>query len=69
MPKHKPILEADHTLRAFYEACGLSADIIEGAIRQRYEEPLNFLARERAIAATMTTKARRRNSTEDEEGK
>ena len=69
MPEYntKMILD-DNALRAFYEACGLSPKIIEGAIRQRHEEPLNFAAREKAIAAARATKARRRNSTNDEEG-
>jgi hypothetical protein len=39
MPKHKPSASDDNDLRAFYEACGLSQQTIEGAIRQRYEEP------------------------------
>jgi hypothetical protein len=52
MPKHnKKVVLDDNSLRAFYKACGMSAQIIEGAIRQRYEEPLNFVAREKATAA------------------
>lgn len=69
MPKHnKKVVLDDNSLRAFYKACGMSAQIIEGAIRQRYEEPLNFVAREKATAAAKVAKVRRQNSTEDEEG-
>ena len=60
MPKHKKRPEADKTLRAFYEACGLSPNIVEAAIRLRYEEPTNCVAKEKGIAAARITRARRR---------
>jgi hypothetical protein len=52
MPKHnKKVVLDDNALRAFYKACGLSPKTIEGAIKTRYEEPTNFIAREKSGAA------------------
>ena len=60
MPKHKQSASDDNDLRAFYEACGLSQQTIEGAIRQRYEEPTNFAGRQRAGEAARIAYERRR---------
>jgi hypothetical protein len=65
MPKHKHA-SGDDALREFYQGCRLRPKVIERAIRQRHEVPLNFAARERAIAAAMATRARWRNSKEAE---
>jgi hypothetical protein len=42
MLKHKPSASDDDILRAFYEFCGLTAPIIEAAIKKRYEQPMSF---------------------------
>jgi hypothetical protein len=69
MPKHKPSVLDDDILRAFYEFCGLTAPIIEAAIKKRYEQPTNFIGREKACAAARAAHARKRNSIEDAGGK
>jgi hypothetical protein len=69
MPKHKKSPEADKTLRAFYKACGLSPQIIEGAIRQRYETPTNFAGWQRSGEAARIARARRRASIENADGR
>ena len=58
MPKHKPGVLDDNTLRAFYEFCGLAPRIIEAAIHKRYEEPTNFIGRAKAVAAANAARAR-----------
>jgi hypothetical protein len=69
MPKHNKSASDDEALRALYKACGLAPDIIEGAIRQRYEKPTNFTGWERAGEAARIARERRRKSTKDEERK
>jgi hypothetical protein len=62
MPKHKTSALDDNILRAFYEFCGLTAPIIEAAIKKRYEQPSTFISREKASAACKAAHARKRNS-------
>jgi len=38
MPKHKESVLDDNALRAFYQSCGMSPKVTEGAIKARYEE-------------------------------
>jgi hypothetical protein len=65
MNRHPASVSGDMELRAFYEACGLSPDIIESALRKRYEKPTNFTGWERSGEAARVARARRRNSTEN----
>jgi hypothetical protein len=50
MPKPRTSVSGDNALREFYEACGLEPKIIEGAIRQRYQQPPKTNDRESEIA-------------------
>jgi hypothetical protein len=61
VPKRQKSPEADNTLRAFYEACGMDPKTIEGAIKQRYEKPTNFVAREKSGEAARIARARRKS--------
>jgi hypothetical protein len=56
-------VSGDIELRAFYEACGLGAEIIESALRKRYEKPTNFAGWEREAARV--ARAKKRNSTKN----
>jgi phosphoketolase len=58
-------VSADAELRAFYEACGLSPNTIEGALRQRHEKPTNFVGWERSGNAARIARAKKRNSIEN----
>ena len=69
MPKHNKSASDDDALRAFYEAFGLAPDIIEGAIKQRYEKPTNFTGWEKAGEAARIARERRRNSIKNAENK
>jgi hypothetical protein len=69
MPKHKTSALDDNILRAFYKFCGLTAPTIEAAIKKRYEQPTNFIGREKACAAARAAHPRKRNLIEDAEGK
>jgi hypothetical protein len=62
MRKHKKSASDDDALRAFYEPLGLRPNTIEGAIRQRYEEPTNFAGWERAGEAAPVARARKRKA-------
>jgi hypothetical protein len=62
MPKHKKSASDDDALRAFYDAFGLRPNTIEGAIRQRYEQPTNFAGWERAGEAARIARARKRKA-------
>jgi hypothetical protein len=56
MARRKKISVADdNALRAFYEACGVSPTVIEGAIKTRYEEPTSDANREKAIEQMRAT--------------
>jgi hypothetical protein len=39
MNRHRLSASGDRALREFYEACGLTSNTIEGAIKARYQEP------------------------------
>ena len=60
MGKLRNSVTGDRALREFYEACGLSPEIIEGAIKLRYQEPTTVANRNRAIAEVMARPGRPR---------
>jgi hypothetical protein len=62
MSRHVASVSGDAELRAFYEACGVSPDIIEGALRVRHEKPTNFVGWEKSGEAARVARARRRDS-------
>jgi hypothetical protein len=65
MARRKKISVADdNALRAFYEACGVSRPVIEGAIKTRYEEPTSGANRGKAIAQMKATRGKWSNSRE-----
>jgi hypothetical protein len=48
--KQRKSSPGDAALREFYQACGLSTDTIEGAIKTRYRDPTKTAPRETDIA-------------------
>jgi hypothetical protein len=58
MAKHKKNVSADNALREFYEACGLSPAIIEGAIKARHEPSTTMTNRDNATAEMMAKRLR-----------
>jgi hypothetical protein len=64
MGKRKESVSGDNTLRAFYVSCGLKPEVVEGAIKQRHEEPTTSVRKAKAVATWKAT--RRAKLTKDD---